>query len=425
MAGVKKKPTKGGLYQAHYTDFTGKRRYFTALTRSAAKSLAQRKETEHRLIRQGVLPVPAVSAKHRTGSFAEVVKEYLAWGETQGGRGGRSWSKEHAKNRRVQLTWWGQRLALEVLADLDDILPRVEEALRELLGQGQTGKTVANKIEGLRGFCIWCEKRRYIPANPLKALTPLDTTPQTKRRALTSEELIRLLEVAPADRRLLYETAFTSGLRAGELRSLSLDHIDTERGGLHIEATWTKNRKPGFQPLPWSLIHRLKAFAESGEPVRLYEKAFSFCGKKRKTELPVRPLLYVPSQMDRSLGRDLEAAEIPKYTPKGKVDFHALRHTFVTRLFETGDVSPKEAQELARHASLDMTMGRYAHTRDDRLRTAVERLGEDVLFVERVPGEYRQAVGAEPENATPEKTEGCASKKLVAGVGFEPTTFGL
>ena len=33
----------------------------------------------------------------------------------------------------------------------------------------------------------------------------------------------------------------------------------------------------------------------------------------------------------------------------------------------------------------------------------------------------RRAVGAETENATSVKTEGCAYKKLVAGVGFEPS----
>ena len=32
--GVKRKPTKGGLYQAYFTDYSGKKRYFTALTRS-------------------------------------------------------------------------------------------------------------------------------------------------------------------------------------------------------------------------------------------------------------------------------------------------------------------------------------------------------------------------------------------------------
>ena len=40
MAGVRKKPTKGGLYQAYYTDWTGKRRYLTADTTKKALQAA-------------------------------------------------------------------------------------------------------------------------------------------------------------------------------------------------------------------------------------------------------------------------------------------------------------------------------------------------------------------------------------------------
>ncbi len=41
-------------------------------------------------------------------------------------------------------------------------------------------------------------------------------------------------------------------------------------------------------------------------------------------------------------------------------DFHALRHTFITRLVKAG-VNPKEAQTLARHSTITLTMDRYAH----------------------------------------------------------------
>ena len=58
-------------------------------------------------------------------------------------------------------------------------------------------------------------------------------------------------------RRLLLETAFMSGLRANELRNLKPNHIDLERGGLILEAEWTKNRKDGLQPLPDDLLRRL------------------------------------------------------------------------------------------------------------------------------------------------------------------------
>ena len=62
--GVKRKPTKGGLYQAYFTDYSGKKRYFTALTRSEAKNEAKRLENEHRLIRQGIRPMPSSAGRH-------------------------------------------------------------------------------------------------------------------------------------------------------------------------------------------------------------------------------------------------------------------------------------------------------------------------------------------------------------------------
>ena len=39
-------------------------------------------------------------------------------------------------------------------------------------------------------------------------------------------------------------------------------------------------------------------------------------------------------------------------------DFHALRHTFITNLAESG-VHPKLAQELARHSTITLTMDKY------------------------------------------------------------------
>ena len=75
-------------------------------------------------------------------------------------------------------------------------------------------------------------------------------------RAMTLEEIHRLLAVCPSDRRLLWETAIMSGLRANELRHLSVDHLDVEHGGLHLEARWTKNRKGEYLPLPQTLVER-------------------------------------------------------------------------------------------------------------------------------------------------------------------------
>ena len=46
---------------------------------------------------------------------------------------------------------------------------------------------------------------------------------------------------------------------------------------------------------------------------------------------------------------------------EGKVlDFHSLRHTFISRMVRAG-VNPKDAQTLARHSVITLTMDRYAH----------------------------------------------------------------
>src|SRR5215510_7773782 len=67
-------------------------------------------------------------------------------------------------------------------------------------------------------------------------LRSLDTTPQSHSRAMTVAEITRLLEVCPPSRRLLLETAFVTGLRANELRNLTVHHLDVQRCGLHLDA---------------------------------------------------------------------------------------------------------------------------------------------------------------------------------------------
>ena len=41
-------------------------------------------------------------------------------------------------------------------------------------------------------------------------------------------------------------------------------------------------------------------------------------------------------------------------------DFHALRHTYISRIVRSG-ATAKAAQALARHSTVTLTLGRYAH----------------------------------------------------------------
>lgn len=94
-----------------------------------------------------------------------------------------------------------------------------------------------------------------------------------------------------------------------------------------------EDRRAGFQPLPRDLVGRLQAFAETGEARRIYEKNFKKA--KAKRAMPQNRLFYVASQTDRVLNIDLGVAEIPKHTPKGKLDFHACRVAFINHILDT------------------------------------------------------------------------------------------
>jgi hypothetical protein len=73
-------------------DQYGKQKFFWGSKSSkVTKEMAESLETEHRQVRLGYRPAPSPAAKHQTDLFNKVKDEYLAWGEAQGGRGGRPW----------------------------------------------------------------------------------------------------------------------------------------------------------------------------------------------------------------------------------------------------------------------------------------------------------------------------------------------
>jgi integrase len=422
MAGVRKKPrTKGGNFQGSFRNADGKRQHFTGTSsRSDTLLIARRLEDDHRQVRLGYRPASTSAERNMSKPFSDVKSEYLAWGDSQGGLGGREWSDVHSHKRRTHLKWWEERLGLQTVADLQGILPRVEKELRWLQSgkEKRTGKTVSNYSEALTSLCKWSITRGYLATDPLQGLTRFDATPCVKRRGMTEVEIRLLLDACPPYRSLLYETAILSGLRKKELGCLTVEHLDIEGGGLILDAAWTKNRKPGFQPLPLSLVERLSELASSGETNRLYAKFPARCDAKRT--VPLNPLLWVQASLSRAFDQDLKAACIPKETSEGKLDFHALRLTFINLVLDS-DVTAREAQALARHSTPNLTFNLYGRPRRDRMSEAVEEIASRVLSVtDCVPIAYRQSEGAEQKLATTMKTDSCASRTMVEFEGKSP-----
>jgi integrase len=383
MAGVRSKPNKKGFFQGWYFDHLGKRIYFKG-TKDMVQTLriAGDKESIAIRIKEGDLPLPKTEDTRRP--LGATIQEYMEWGKSVGGLRGKGWSNTHENNRRQRLAFWVERLGVSHLHEIN--LSAVEGVLRDLQKYGRkpnsgkkkfgpmNGKSLAGYVEVLRSFLNWCLKRDYLAKDPVKNLVPFDTTPQRVRRALTIEEINRLLAVAPPERALLYRVALCTGLRRSELRALTAKDFSAARCELRLGADYTKNRKAAVLPLPTALVNELK---------------IAVSGKK-----PDNALLHVPVDASVNFNRDRERAGIPKELD-GVADLHCLRTTYISLLL-AGDASPFEVMKLARHSDPRLTFETYGRTSREKLQNAAEGLGKHLLKpILCVAGVLAKAAGAE------------------------------
>ena len=234
------------------------------------------------------------------------------------------------------------------------------EALQERFCRGIGVATSNGYLTAIRGFTRWLATGRppRWPHDPLAGLSSLNarTDVRHERRPLNEGELRSVLAAAGAstviveeltgrDRMMLYLAAATTGFRASELASLGLRSFDLagHPPTVKVRAGYTKNKREAVQPLPPDVAEALRGF--------LAEK---------QADQPIWPGAW-PARAAEMLRQDLTAAGIAYRDEDGRVaDFHALRHSFVTLLSQSG-VGPKVAQELARHSDIRLTMNVYTH----------------------------------------------------------------
>jgi len=134
-----------------------------------------------------------------------------------------------------------------------------------------------------------------------------------------------------------------TGLRRGEINALRWGHLHLD--GLNpfyaVPAKSSKNRKEQPRPPHPELVAELKRQKATGSATA--DAALLPDG--------------VPSMS--VIRADFAAAKIPSIDERGyRLDFHALRTSYITRLQRSG-VSPWEAMELARHSDMRLTMKVY------------------------------------------------------------------
>lgn len=197
-------------------------------------------------------------------------------------------------------------------------------------------------------------ERRHLPPNEFAALLEAARTSPRRRRGL-----------AGTDRHMIYLLAARTGLREAELASLTPASFDLTAGSVRVRAGYTKNGEEAVLPLRDDIAQALRGYLAGRSPPR------PTC--RPGPNQPLWPGTWSEDGAEILRG-DLRAAGIPYYDAEGRrFDFHALRHQFISDLAEAG-VHPKEAQVLARHSTISLTLDRYTHVRAMNLKSAVEKL---------------------------------------------------
>jgi integrase len=297
---------------------------------------------------------------------------------------------------------------------LRDITRDAMEKWMNRAEEGGMGARTRNTYRAaIIAFCNWSVETDRMAANPLARLCRADEHADTRkqRRALTEEELKRLfrtahlrplaeygrqtiripkhqrkgrrswykeklspenldasvarakeiLKVEPdliddllwqgRERALVYKVLALTGLRKGELASITLGQIwlDEKHPYLELKAKDEKSGRGAQIPLRADMVAELRDF--------LAEMRWR---QNRPTALPAkRKLFTIPRGLVGIFDRDIAAAGIDKHDDRGRsLDVHALRHTFGTHLSKAG-VPPRVAQAAMRHSSLHLTMNIY------------------------------------------------------------------
>jgi integrase len=311
---------------------------------------------------------------------------------------------EHVADFRAMLAGKGDtaKYVAEAASNIDRVISAMGAAVLADVGADGVRKVIAGLRDGglshrscnailhyMKGFMGWAEADGRIRHNDLRHVKPYNgaTDIRVTRRDVSDDELGRIIAAAKAggvafglsgeDRAIAYRLATGSGFRRGEIASLTKASFALEGDAptVCVAAAYSKRRRRDTQPIDSALAAALKTWLagkpDGGPVLPLTQRtAQMLAGDMRLAKAK-----WIKEARDAKQRRERRAdAFLTPADGEGRIfDFHALRHLYISRVV-SGGASVKTCQELARHSSPLLTLGRYAHVRLADLRKALPTL---------------------------------------------------
>ena len=239
----------------------------------------------------------------------------------------------------------------------------IEEAVRQLMAEGRSPRSVARAVACYRGFyrfLVVSGHRQDNPAVDVRAPRAWKTLP----KFLSLEEVDRLLaspdtsEPRGVRDRALIEVFYATGLRVSEMVALRQQDLNLESGYLTCMG---KGRKQRLVPIGDEAAAWLTRYMTEARPALL----------KRRSS----PKLFVNARGGAGLTRVGFWKILKSYGRQANLPRmlspHVLRHSFATHLLERG-ADLRAIQMMLGHSDLSTTQI-YTHILDARLRAVYDK----------------------------------------------------
>ena len=238
------------------------------------------------------------------------------------------------------------RLKIEEI-DIKDL----NKFLEELEKAGYSPATRSRIVSGIRGFFIFLNTEKGLPANPAELLE----IPKKARRLpeVLSEEEVEKLLMAPdvgtpkglRDRAIL-EMLYATGMRVSELSGLKMGNLDLDERFVKVSGKGSKERFIPFGEVArdWLLKYLVEVRS------RLDKKKTDFVFLNLRDGGPISRV---------SIWRLIKFYGLKAGIPQERLYPHILRHSFATHLLRNG-CDLRTLQLMLGHASIATTQV-YTH----------------------------------------------------------------
>lgn len=347
---------RGSGYQIDYFDPTGKR---------VRKTFKRKKDAEAELGKRVSLKAEGRYLdvkKECITTLGELIKKYEENFNKQRSFG--NWKRLCLDNFKE---YFGTETIIGNIRYVD--LETYRNHLRDKLTKKNTIRTDASvnrEMSCLHHLLSKGAEWELLESNPFKKGKSLLTKENNKRlRFLTHEELQKLLAVAPQHLREVIICAVNTGMRRGELLSLTWEQI--RNGFIYLQNT--KTDEPRQIPINDTMVELLKEIRKRN-PAGRY--VFTYQNGKKEEVKQVGNLKLFKFNDEPMLETKHSFETAVKKAGIDHCRFHDLRHTFASHLLMNG-ASLKDVQELLGHKTIEMTL-RYGHLSQPHKMKAVNLL---------------------------------------------------